>query len=346
MATEGKRQGFLVLYLESPRMYEVVYVCRLLGVIVQLDKHPPLAGLGRYLHGSLTRSRLTTDNFILAQQLFQPDGLVGFFVAIFDDDGRVERNSQVFAAAFGYGARTGNHHGAWWNHEWLGFFPRRTNFTTINRVANQIVDRSRASENRSRGEHRAVAHDGAFVHAAIAAHQNFVLDNHGQRADGFEHAADLRRGRDVTFFPHLRARADQRVRVNHGAIGNISAHIHIHGRHADYILADVTAVANRRPAGDHAHVLAGRDLLEWKSMLVPKLVIVPSSAGLQPGILRSGCRRYPDRHLNNPSNAKPQQDPFLHPGVYFPSAPRTRVTLRRSHAAFIQCSLEFVERMK
>ena len=46
-------------------------------------------------------------------------------------------------------------------------------------------------------------HDGAFVDAAVAADQHVVFDDHRQRAYRFEHAADLRCGREVAVLADL-----------------------------------------------------------------------------------------------------------------------------------------------
>ncbi len=69
-------------------------------------------------------------------------------------------------------------------------------------------------------EHRAPLHDGAFVDAAIAAHQHVVFDDHRQRAHRLQHSADLRRGGNVAIRSHLRAASHQRVRIDHGAVAD------------------------------------------------------------------------------------------------------------------------------
>ena len=61
------------------------------------------------------------------------------------------------------------------------------------------------------------AHDGALVHAAVAADEHVVLDHDRRGIDRLEHAADLRGGAQVHALADLRARADQRVRVDHRA---------------------------------------------------------------------------------------------------------------------------------
>src|ERR1035438_6996863 len=89
--------------------------------------------------------------------------------------------------------------------------------------------------------------------SAIAAYQHIVFDDDRQRTDGFEHAADLRSGRDVAVLSDLRAASDQRVRIDHRAIIHIRSHVDVHGRHAGDAFADIDAVANARSAGNDTH---------------------------------------------------------------------------------------------
>jgi hypothetical protein len=62
-------------------------------------------------------------------------------------------------------------------------------------VAHQIVNRSRAREDDTGAQNRASFDDSAFVNAAIAADERFVLDDDGERSDRLENASDLRRSR-------------------------------------------------------------------------------------------------------------------------------------------------------
>ena len=51
----------------------------------------------------------------------------------------------------------------------------------------------------------------------------------------------------------------------------------------------------------------------------------------------------PFGHLDNPPDAKPEQDAFLHPGVDFPAGGRIRVRLGGANPAFVQRCFEFVK---
>ena len=48
----------------------------------------------------------------LAEKVFEGGGEVGFFVAVFDDDGGVDREAEVFAGALLDGAAAGDYYGA------------------------------------------------------------------------------------------------------------------------------------------------------------------------------------------------------------------------------------------
>ena len=100
-------------------------------------------------------------------------------------------------------------------------------------AVDEIEDGSAAGEDGSGGEHRAFAHDGALVDAAVAADEHVVFNDHGAGVDRLEHAADLRRGAQVDALADLRAGADQRVRIDHRALVDVGAGVDVHGRHAD-----------------------------------------------------------------------------------------------------------------
>src|ERR1039458_8866223 len=102
-----------------------------------------------------------------------------------------------------------------------------------------------------------------FVHAAVPAHQYIVFNDYRQRAYGLQHATDLRGGRDVAVLPDLRAASDQGVRIDHGAVVHICAHVDVHGRHAGDAFADVDAIANAGSAGNDAHSALRREVLHW-----------------------------------------------------------------------------------
>src|SRR5207245_2072357 len=147
--------------------------------------------------------------------------------------------------------------------------------------------------------------------------------------------------REVHALANLRAGAYQRVRVNQSAVVHIGAYVDVHGRHADHALADVAAVANRRTARHHTHVLFWWNLLQRAGVLVAELRLARCS-----GARRLHWKGAPFGHLDDAPDAKPEQDAFLHPGVHLPAGGRTRVRLSRANPAFVQGRFEFVEGLK
>src|SRR6267143_3459167 len=121
----------------------------------------------------------------LSEEIFQLNLRVGLLVAVFYYDRSVERNPPLLTRTTGHGARACHHHGLFGNHQ------RFLISGAIDGAPDEIVDRSRAIQNGSRAEHGATLHDCAFVHAAIAADQHFVLDDYGKRTDRFEYSANL-----------------------------------------------------------------------------------------------------------------------------------------------------------
>jgi len=129
-------------------------------------------------------------------------------------------------------------------------------------LADQIVHRSGAVQNRAAAEHGAALDDRAFVDSAITADQYVVFYDDRQSADRFEHSADLRSRRDVAVAPDLRATADEGVRIDHRAIGYVASYIDIHRRHAGDATAKVTAIADTRSARYHANAVRRADALQ------------------------------------------------------------------------------------
>src|SRR5260370_14835115 len=95
------------------------------------------------------------------------------------------------------GARSRNYDGFFGNDERLGLRG------SVDRVANQIVNRNGAIKNRAGSQNRPPLHDRSFINAGIPAHQNFVFDNYRQRTDRFKYAADLRSRGNVSVAAHL-----------------------------------------------------------------------------------------------------------------------------------------------
>ena len=211
--------------------------------------------------------------------------------------GAYRRDARVLAAgplAHRPGAR--NHHRAGRDLE------RAVRLAAVDAVAHQVEHRRAAGEDRAWRQHRALPHDRALVHAAVPAHQHLVLDHDRQRARGLEHAADLRRGREVDPLADLRAGADQRVGVDHRPVVHIRADVHVHRRHAHDAAAEVAPIADRGAAGHDPYAVLGSEGAERVGVLVEE------------GEGAAGGGR-PDL-----SQAEAEQDARLHPRVGAPAS--------------------------
>ena len=74
----------------------------------------------------------------------------------------------------------------------------------------------------------------------------------GRRSDRLEHAAHLRRGRQVDALSDLRARADERVAVDHRALVDVGPDVDVRRGHDDDALRDVRAAPDGRASRDDA----------------------------------------------------------------------------------------------
>ena len=79
----------------------------------------------------------------------------------------------------------GDHHG------FLGNNERNVGTGAINGLANEIVNRRGAIQNCSAAQNGAALHNRSLIHAAISTDQHFIFNDHRQRADRLQHAADL-----------------------------------------------------------------------------------------------------------------------------------------------------------
>ena len=179
-----------------------------------------------------------------------------------------------------------------------------------NTAVRQVVDRRRARQHRAGADDRAALHDRPFVDAGVAADQHLVLDDDGQGADRFDHAADLRAGADVHLRPDLRARSDQRVAVDQGAFADVRADVDVHRRHADHAPADEGAFPHGRSARHQADLAVERERLDRHRVLVEErpLAVI-------------------HRDVDQAPEPEPEQDSLLHPRVHTPAGRRVRVGL-------------------
>ena len=104
----------------------------------------------------------------------------------------------------------------------------------------------------------------------------------------------------------LRARSDERVRVDQRLVADVGADVDVHRRHADDAAAEVGAVPDGRSAGHDAHAGPRADRLQRQRVLVeerPAAVI--------------------GRHVDGLAEAESEQDAALHPGVHPPAGRAT-----------------------
>src|SRR5205807_9425882 len=125
----------------------------------------------------------------------------------------------------------------------------------VDLTADDVVDRSGAGEHDAGADDGPAANDRPFIDAGIAADDDVIFDHHRQVADRLEHAADLRAGREVDVLADLRAGTDEGVRVDHRAVVDVGPDVDEGRRHHDDTLPDIGAAADRRAAGNDAHVV-------------------------------------------------------------------------------------------
>src|SRR5438477_8287095 len=218
------------------------------------------------------------------------------------------------------GSRPRYHDGFLRDDERLGFAGR------VDFVANQVVNRNRAIENRAGAKDGAPLHDRSFIDSGISANQNFVFNDPRKRANRFKNATDLRSRGNMAVTADLRATSNERVGIDHGAFANVSPHVHEHRRHANHAAANVTAIANAGAARNNAHAVGSRERTRWIRRLVEE--------GLLHGI---------NGHVRDGAHSKPQQNSLLHPGVRTPAGFRGRIGLSSPNLTAIQSCLEIAE---
>src|SRR5262249_30625231 len=105
-------------------------------------------------------------DYSLPQEVFELDARVRLRIAVFYDNRSVNTDSPVFAGPAVNGARSRDHYGAF-RHDQRSIFRR-----PVNRVADHIVDRGRAVQNRTSSQHGPCLDHSAFVDAAVPADQD------------------------------------------------------------------------------------------------------------------------------------------------------------------------------
>lgn len=211
---------------------------------------------------------------MLAEQVFEGEAELGFFVAVLDDDGSVDAEAPLGGFAFLDGAGAGDDDGVFWNDEGA------VAFGADDGSVDDVVDGSAAGEDGSGGEDGALADDGAFVNAAVSADEDIVFKDDGIGVDGLENAADLGCGAEVDMLADLGATADEGVGVDHGAFVDVCADVDVHGRHADDAGSEVGSAADGGAAGDDAHLLGRGELARGVGVLVDEGEVVAGGGEL------------------------------------------------------------------
>src|SRR5206468_6375840 len=117
----------------------------------------------------------------------------------------------------------------------------------------EIVHRRRPGQHGSGGYDGPAPDDRALVDSRVAAYEHIVFDDHGQRADRLDDAADLCAGAHVDAGANLRARADERMRVDERLFADPGADVDQHRRHADDARPEVRPITYSGAAGDDSH---------------------------------------------------------------------------------------------
>ncbi len=209
----------------------------------------------------------------------------------------------------------------------------------IHRILHQVIHRYRPIQNRPAPQYRTRLHHRPFIHAAIPAHHHVILNNHRHRPHRLQHAPQLRRRRNMTVSPDLRAAPYQRMRIDHRVFADIRAHIHKHRRHANHSAPDVTPIPHARSARHNPHSIRHIERSQRIRRLIDERL---------PRLMRQISRslRARHRHIHRRAHSKSQQNSLLHPRVRPPAAFRRRIRLRRAHFAAIQRRFKRVEQLK
>src|SRR5207249_323215 len=125
--------------------------------------------------------------------------------------------------------------------------------TLKRRAGFAIDDAGRCPDEHAHGQYRAFTHDHAFGHFRARADEAVVLDDYRPGLQRLKHAADAGTAGNVAVLADLRAGADRRPGVDHGARVHISAEIdearHQHDAGRDIGGAAHYAVGHRAQAG-------------------------------------------------------------------------------------------------
>src|SRR5262249_53094956 len=111
-------------------------------------------------------------------------------------------------------------------------------------LAGPAIDDARGGPDEdAHGERRAGLADAALDHLAPRTDEAVVLDDDGVRLHRLQHAADADAARKVTVLADLRAGADGRPGIYHGAAVDVGADIH-EARHQHDVRRDISRAAH------------------------------------------------------------------------------------------------------
>ncbi len=160
-------------------------------------------------------------------------------------------------------------------------------------------------------------HYCALVYPAVPADQNVVLNHHGHGAHGFQNSADLRSRRDVAIAPNLSATANQRMRIDHGSVVDVSAGVDVHRRHAGDATAHIATIPQTGAARHHSNTAVRVQVFRRVGVLIEEL------------------ERPCSRHFNDSTNAEAEQDAFLDPRIHSPAGWGGGIGFGCANAAFV-----------
>src|SRR5262249_55573929 len=156
-----------------------------------------------------------------------------------------------------------------------------------------------------------------------AAHQYVIFDDHRRRIDRLQHSANLRSCAQMHALTHLRARPDEGMGIDHGALIHIRTYVDKHRRHADDRWRDIGSQPNRRSSGYYSNPVGHGKPPGREGVFVDEG---------KPAIAR----------LAELSQTKSEQNALLYPGV---GHPPTVDFLRSTNLALSQLVAEFKKRL-
>src|SRR5690606_32628254 len=117
-----------------------------------------------------------------------------------------------------------------------------------------VINACRLAEKHAHADHGAFLHDHAFHDFRACADEAVVLDDGGRRLQRLQNAADAGATGKMHVIADLRAGTDCRPGVDHRALADARADVHV-GGHEHGVMIDECALAHHR-LWHHAHAVA------------------------------------------------------------------------------------------